>query len=185
MPPPRPPVAIEVGRTVGVLPLRLVVAAMFVAGATASASAPTAWLAAVLAVSVVTLSLARPSAVWPALLAGLLGVGLLLGTVGPIRTAIVILAGHAIVALGGVVGMLPWSARVELRVLRRPLLRFVAIQAFAQSLAAAGLWVGSSGNTFGALAVGAAIIVAVAVWRLATRLQAASRSARWNGPGRS
>jgi hypothetical protein len=95
-----------------------------------------------------------------------------------VRTAIVILVASAVVAFGNLLGPLPWGARVELRVLRRPLLRLAVIQAFAQSLAFAGLWTTRSNASFSALAAAAAILLALVAWTLASRVQATPRRDR-------
>ena len=94
-----------------------------------------------------------------------------------------LLAGlHLLHVLGAQALALPWRGRVQLAVLRRPLLRFVAVQVPVQAVAAAALAIlaphsdGGAGILLPAVGVaGAAALVVVTVLLVAPLLQERAR----------
>ena len=101
----------------------------------------------------------------------MLGVGLMATPPDPVRTAVVLAAGHLMVLFATLIGRMPWSGRVELRAFRRPLIRFVIIQALAQGIALAGYWLTTTGVTIAIVTVTVAVLLAVAAWALSWRLR--------------
>lgn len=165
---PRPPIGLTVGRTASAGAGRVVTAALMLIATAAAAISPIIWLGAAI---LIALSLLRPRGPWTPIFLLLIGVGLLQAPADPIRTAIALLAGHLTLLLSNALGSLPWSGRIELLTLRRPLLRFAVIQPVAQGLALLSFAIAAEGVVLPIAAALAAIALAVVVWRVVVRLR--------------
>ncbi|AMM19070.1 hypothetical protein AX769_01615 [Frondihabitans sp. PAMC 28766] len=90
------------------------------------------------------------------------------------RFVVALLAAHLLLACGSMVAWLPFRSRVQLAVLRRPALRFVAVQVVSQAAAFVVLVLVSPGSAGASLVwlgiVGAAAALALAALVLAPAL---------------
>jgi hypothetical protein len=117
--------------------LRLVAATLAISS---SALVIHGWFGWLLVAAVVVWMLIRPGAAAAPTLVGLLGLALALAPAQPWsgRSMLLLLGLHVTLELCRLLGATSWLARVELRVLRKPGWRFVAIQAIAQLTGLAG-----------------------------------------------
>ncbi|WP_150306502.1 hypothetical protein [Planctomonas psychrotolerans] len=166
---PRPRVEVGIGRAVPAWVLRAFLVVVGVGCTAVVALNATQWT---LTAVVLAAVLIRPLPVLQAVLVLSWGVGLTLATTDPAQpSAFALLFGvHLFAVLGRFVGGLSWSARVEVRALRRPALRFGAIQAFAQVLALAGAWLSGAGVAAAWVAVLAGVALAAAAWFVLRRI---------------
>jgi hypothetical protein len=165
---PRPPVGLATGRTVPAVALRLVSGAILLIAVAAATPVVSIW---VVVGALVVATLLWPKAVWGPVALAPLSVALLFGPPDPARTALVLFAAHLAVTIAALLGSLTAAARVEVRVLRRPGIRFLILQVFAQGMALAGAWLVTQSITLGIVTAVAAVALAVVVWVISSRVR--------------
>ncbi len=176
---PRPAVDLSIGPLVSVGSVRIATAVLAMLVAVAVGAGGAFFLVATIGALLLVI-LPRP--IWAPLLLVLLGVGLLATPAEPVRTAVVLAAGHLMVLLAALIGRMPRSGRVELRALSRPLIRFVIIQVLAQGIALVGYWLTTTGVTIAIVAVTVAVLLAVAAWVFSWRLRLVRNEPRAGDP---
>lgn len=171
---PRPRVKIIIGPHIYGWVVRLALVLVALACTAQLAGYPLQWVVAIIGILIMTI---RPSGVVSAVYALGLGLGLAAAGTEPlaIRGFILLLGVHLLVQLGMLASSLPLQAAVELRVLKRPLGRFLILQGSAQLLALLSGWVQTRSVTSAWVGVLAGIALAVFAWFLLSRLANTSR----------
>lgn len=171
-----------IGRTV---PAAVLIALTFVAGAVAAIAVigPSGWL--IIALVLALGAAALPRAPFAAALGVLLAIVLVAsGHVGYTPEFVILLsATHLMLVLSGLTAWLPLRARVQLRLLRPPLIRYVVVQVGAQLvsfgvLALAGGRAGAAGSGGGLAWLGVVGAVAAVVLAAAVLVPALLRPSR-------
>lgn len=164
-----PPVTVEFGPSVPAWVLRLAIPLAGVGCGVALGLGSDGWL---FALPVVVATAVWPGGPAPAVFASGAGI-LLLATRPEVFDAqlVALVAGvHLVVELATVVDTLPWSARVDRRIVVRAATRFAALQVVAQVVVAVGAWATGTRMSVPLLTPVAGLALAVTAWLLLRRV---------------
>lgn len=170
----KPPVELEIGRTVPAWLLRIVIIAAGVAAMIILDAGPVAMVIIGTTLAVVAV---RPLAATGAVCAGAVGFFWMIvptPAFHPGQFALIALV-HLIFVLAGCAAGLPLRTRVELAALRSPLLRYLIIDVISQLLLLGAQLLrlarpGGDDPAVGAIVLGCAVVLAIAAWLILPRL---------------